>query len=722
MKRWFVSIATLVLLATALAVSERKKVQAPVGPQAFLFFVADTQHELTRLPVSFTRISDADEINIGDTLAGEYQSLAGAGNEETRLIESYVQKVGARVAGRAHRKLPYKFHFIPDYDFINAFALPGGHVFIGAGLMDFMDSEDELAAVLGHEVEHIDHYHCAERAQTEAVLRKVPLGALIAIPAEVFEAGYSKDQELEADREGTRLAVRASYSPLGALRTFETFDRLFQERVTRSRTPEEELSHAAEQTLEGYFRSHPVPSERIAQVKSMIASEPNWAGLTTERPLGVAYIFWGARAERLLASKQYAESERAAARSLELHPAQPRVLAALAKAQFAQAKFAAARENYRKLVDESPSEAGAVAEFANTVAGEALGAERFNLAANFATASLDLQTNNPQALIILAEAQLSQLDSTSSAATYRKLKNLYPGEAENVITYTKSFASKARDAHHYKQAAGVASFWLTLEPGQTKALTIQAEAQLAVGNFLAAARALRKLLNLTPKDQYVDVNLVWSYADALSAAQSPESAAKEFRGFMVQPRGLSTSTLEAQIRIEWAGLMLMAGHRAPAEELTARARTGGPSGIAPELLVRLGWWYYRAAQYPAAEALLRSIAQERPGDVTLQNDLAWVELEENRSENARRRFSQSPASTQISSAQWNTPTMGMAVALWRSNEVEVALRDYDSAVQAEPRWLDERMVRAFYPPRVAQSVAEMQAEHTKRLEAKRRNP
>ena len=71
---------------------------------------------------------------------------------------------------------------------INAFALPGGHVYVGGGLLQLMDSEDELAAVLGHEIEHIDHYDCGERVQREQALRRIPLGVIVALPVEVFEA------------------------------------------------------------------------------------------------------------------------------------------------------------------------------------------------------------------------------------------------------------------------------------------------------------------------------------------------------------------------------------------------------------------------------------------------------------------------------------------------------------------------------------------------------
>ena len=189
---------------------------------------------------------------------------------------------------------PTGFITFPSPYLINAFALPGGHVYVGGGLMELMDSEDELAAVLGHEIEHIDHYHCAERVQREQALRKIPLGGLVALPIEVFEAGYSKDQELESDREGTRLAVEAGYSASGAIRMFETFGRLYEEYQAKAKTPQEELSRVAQQTLEGYFRSHPLPSERITQVRKLIASE-GWTP-RPERDLAVAYIFWTARA------------------------------------------------------------------------------------------------------------------------------------------------------------------------------------------------------------------------------------------------------------------------------------------------------------------------------------------------------------------------------------------------------------------------------------------
>jgi predicted Zn-dependent protease len=374
MKRW-ITFAGIVLLGVAsVVVSERRKVDVPASPAALLYLIADTEQELTRMPVSFTRMSDAEEIRIGNELAQFYASgEERAKTPEAAIVEHYLTRVGAQVARDAHRKLPYKFHYIPDSYFINAFALPGGHVYVGGGLLELMDSEDELAAVIGHEIEHIDHYHCAERVQREQALRKIPLGGLVALPIEVFEAGYSKDQELEADREGTRLAVEAGYSASGAIRMFETFGRLYEEYQTRAKTPQEELSRVAQQTLEGYFRSHPLPSERIAQVRTLIASE----GWTTrpERDLAVAYIFWTAKARKALDARKYPQAEQLANQSLRLRPDQPKAFQVLGLARFAQANFSGAAEAYRKILEiDKTSHPEIIAAYAQALAADRKGA------------------------------------------------------------------------------------------------------------------------------------------------------------------------------------------------------------------------------------------------------------------------------------------------------------------------------------------------------------
>jgi predicted Zn-dependent protease len=108
-------------------------------------------------------------------------------SEAALQIQTHLQQVGERASLHSRRKLHYQFHYIPQISFVNAFALPGGHVFVGAGLLTLMKSEDALAAVLGHEIEHIDLRHCADRVQTERRLRNLgPIGDLLGLPVEVF--------------------------------------------------------------------------------------------------------------------------------------------------------------------------------------------------------------------------------------------------------------------------------------------------------------------------------------------------------------------------------------------------------------------------------------------------------------------------------------------------------------------------------------------------------
>jgi predicted Zn-dependent protease len=294
MKRSVVFIVFFLILGVALAGlywSQRRQKTTAVSPNAILDMAADAQRDLSRLPMHLTRLSDDQEIAIGRELASRYAAQTQPLTPEEHGLEKYVRRVGANVALHAHRHLPYSFTVLPDHNMLNAFSLPGGPVYIGEGMLDLMTNEDELASVLAHEVEHIDHYHCVERVQVEAQLKKLNLdvlGALVQIPLDFWQAGYHKDEEFEADREGMFLAVQSGYSPFGAVDLFERFAKLNDEYVIRAKNPDEELSQLAIQSLAGYFRSHPLPSERLAQAHRIIAQE-HWESRTARRPFRVEY-------------------------------------------------------------------------------------------------------------------------------------------------------------------------------------------------------------------------------------------------------------------------------------------------------------------------------------------------------------------------------------------------------------------------------------------------
>jgi predicted Zn-dependent protease len=294
MKRTVVFVVFFLILGFALAGlywSQRRSKSTPASANAILNMAADAQRDLSRIPMQLTRLSDEKEIVIGRELGSRYTTQTRKLTPEEEGLQKYVTRVGGSLAVHAHRHLPYTFTVLPDHNMINAFSLPGGPVYIGEGMLDLMMSEDELASVLGHEIEHIDHYHCVERVQLEAKLKNLNLdvlGALLHIPIELWQAGYNKDEEFEADREGMLLAVQSGYSPYGSVDMFERFAKLCDEYVIHAQSPDQELSELAIQSLNGYFRSHPLPSERLAQAKTLIA-EKHWEDRKTQKPFRIEY-------------------------------------------------------------------------------------------------------------------------------------------------------------------------------------------------------------------------------------------------------------------------------------------------------------------------------------------------------------------------------------------------------------------------------------------------
>jgi predicted Zn-dependent protease len=728
-QRWGPLAIVALLLIAGIAVSEWRRVSAPAGPNALLYMLADTQRELTRLPVAFTALSDADEIRIGNSLARRYAGMTAEKSNDLREIEvrRYVEEVGARVAAHAHRRLPYRFHYIPNPYFINAFAIPGGHVYVGAGLLALMNNEDELAAVLGHEIEHIDHRHAAERVQMESALRGLPLGGLLAIPVEVFEAGYTKDEELEADREGTRLAVAAGYSPEGAIQMFQGYQKLERQMMPAAHAgppppqgPAEELSRVAFEMLVGYFRSHPPNADRITQIRRLIAAE-NWDARKPERPLAVAWIFLTARAGRALARRDYKQAAKLASQSLDLHPDQPSALSTLAQANLALGNSAAATDAYRKLVDEHPGEADAIRAFADRLAKEAMEARDYKKAEALAAESLVLQPGRVPALVMLGEARLALGDGEGAGEVVRTLQEAQPGAAEPLLAYAAFLGSRAFDAGHFDEAARFASFRVKFAPGRPDALRHLAEAEFAAGRFAAAASAYRNLLDgEIAHHQPLLSGFVVDYAEALGAARLGSQAVVQFEDLLARASPQAAARPLA-LQVDLAGLKLLAGDAAPAGSLAKRASSPA-GGVPPELLSRLGWWYYRAGNYAAAESVLRQGAALRPGDAALENNLGWVNLERNRLEEAVQRFTLAGNATRwtLGPLLWNSPGIGRAIAHWRLRQADDALKDFEPAVSRHTPWLHPEWVKAVYSAGVAGSVAEIMVERERREEEKRR--
>jgi predicted Zn-dependent protease len=704
-KRWLSFAAVFALGAAGLILSQTRKADAPAAPTALLYLVSDSERELTRLPMKYTEIPDKDEIKMGDEIARQL----GESNEsdEDRMIEGYVRTVGNRVAANAARKLPYRFHYIPGQYFVNAFALPGGHVYMGGGLLALMENEDELAAVLGHEIEHIDHRHCAERLQTEAALKKIPLGEALAIPVGIFQAGYNKDQEMEADREGTRLAVLSGYSAEGAVQVFTKFQEM-EERLQgkRKATPEEEIEGTAVQILTGYFRSHPPSADRAGQIRRLIADE-HWTA-HAEKPLEVRYVFLGHKADDLVKAGQYDKAIQTANSALQLHASYPPALVALAQASCAKHDFVKAAAAYKELLDQRRPEADLVRKFADERAGAAKEAKHYEEAAKFAAFSLELQPSNPSAMKLLIEAKLELRDIDAALETGRRLQLLYPTDETELVRQVNDTSRQAFEARDYNRAALFAGYSTRLRAAFQPRIEVElARSEFLLGDFPAAAESYRKLIEHNVSDRS-DVWDVRDYADSLGSYQKSD-AARDFRTAVSGQRHLSADQ-SAQIKIEEAGLMVMAG-----DDSAAKAIVAGREPFAPELAARLGWWYYRAGKFNEADQVLQRYLAQRPGDGGLGRTLGWVLLEQNKTNEAKVRFDIDYRERDSGT----TARAGQAISLWRLGQRDFAITQFELLSKEAPEWTNATWVSALYGPTAAKSMQEIAAEEQRRIEARK---
>jgi len=190
---------------------------------AFLFVVLASPRQT--IPTnSKVEVTDADEVRIGQALAKNFEQQEGmAPTPQSIKLDAYLQSVGDKVAANARRKLPYRFHFDPSPGFRSAVGLPGGQIYVGAGILAYTDTEDQLAVVLGHEIEHVDLNQCRERLIK--VLGEQHLTAKDGekLKVDPFLDGYGHDNEFAADREGVILAMKAGYSAEGGIRLLQTF-------------------------------------------------------------------------------------------------------------------------------------------------------------------------------------------------------------------------------------------------------------------------------------------------------------------------------------------------------------------------------------------------------------------------------------------------------------------------------------------------------------------
>jgi len=213
---------------------------------------------------SLILISTSQEVDIGKQVAADVESKEKVLDDAT--VQSYVNQVGQKVVSVCDRKgLTYYFKVL-DNDEINAFACPGGFIYVYKGLLKTMDNEAQLAGVLGHEVSHVVARHSVKKLQQiygVSLLIQVALGKksesvqkVVAAAASVVLMGYGRDNEFEADEYGTLYEYRANRNPNGMSQLLGKF---------------KSMEKNPPGTLEKLLSTHPPASDRIARVNAQVA-------------------------------------------------------------------------------------------------------------------------------------------------------------------------------------------------------------------------------------------------------------------------------------------------------------------------------------------------------------------------------------------------------------------------------------------------------------------
>jgi len=220
---------------------------------------ATGQHE-------FSLMSEDKEIELGHEQDAQVRKEMGVYGDQA--LQQYINDVGLKLAQVSERpNLPWHFTVV-DTPAINAFALPGGYIYITRGILPFLDDEAQLAGVMGHEIGHVTARHAARQySRTTASQVGLILGSILvpqAAPmAQLGETGLgllllknSRDDELEADSLGAKYAARAGWDPDGIPQMLTTLGRI------------EETSDS--KGVPNWMQTHPVAEDRVQKVQAAV--------------------------------------------------------------------------------------------------------------------------------------------------------------------------------------------------------------------------------------------------------------------------------------------------------------------------------------------------------------------------------------------------------------------------------------------------------------------
>lgn len=232
--------------------------------------------------MEFMIVSEEKEFKIGQGVDKQVREDMGVYLELPEL-RSFVKKMVNAIGRQSDRpELTYRLEIIDTPDF-NAFAVPGGFIYVHRGLLERMNSSDELASVLGHEIAHVSVRHSAAQISKSQLLNIGLIGLAVATEGTAQDFGqliklgsalafnkFSRDDEREADHFGTEYSVRAGYNPKASIDVMKQIQKLHER---------------APSTFAVWFMTHPATSERIANLTRDINAIQKEQPEILERPI-----------------------------------------------------------------------------------------------------------------------------------------------------------------------------------------------------------------------------------------------------------------------------------------------------------------------------------------------------------------------------------------------------------------------------------------------------
>jgi predicted Zn-dependent protease len=216
-------------------------------------------------------VSQQQEVQMGQQYAAQIAQQLPLINDPE--VVRYINVLGDSIANvTSRRDLDWHFYVVNSPE-VNAFAVPGGYVYVNRGLIERATSMDELAGVLGHEIGHVVERHSVKQMQKEqganfgitlaciltSICNNQATGAVVNVGANALFAKFSREDEAQADEQGFKNVVRAGISPEGLVTMFQ---KLIAERK------------ATPGAVDAWFATHPLEEDRIADVQRLINTLP----------------------------------------------------------------------------------------------------------------------------------------------------------------------------------------------------------------------------------------------------------------------------------------------------------------------------------------------------------------------------------------------------------------------------------------------------------------